>query len=72
MMDRQLNKGSRKIMNVVRSDAQFSSLLTGRFFHPWHKSCAHRTPAADCILFFLYTTPCGTILPTVVEAGKAC
>jgi hypothetical protein len=72
MMDRQLNKGSRKIMNAVRSDARFSSDWTGCFFHLRTGNCVHRTPAADCIPFFRHTTPCGAILPTVVEAGKAC
>jgi hypothetical protein len=72
MMDRQLNKGSRKIMNSGRSDARFSSDWTGTFFHLRTGNCVHQTPSAHCIPFFRLTIPCGVILPTVVEAGRAC
>ena len=74
MKDRQLNKGSRNIVNAVRSDARFSSLRKGSSFtYPRRDTCAHRTPAVDCCFQFIrHTTTRGILLPTDVEAGKAC
>lgn len=74
MMDRQLNKGSRKIVNAVRSVARFSSLRKGLSFpDPCRNACSHRTPAVDCSFQFIrHTATRGILLPTDVEAGKAC
>jgi hypothetical protein len=74
MKDRQLNKGSRKIVNAVRSDARFSSLWKGPSFTDPHRDTrAHRTPAVDCSFQFIrHTATRGILLPTDVEAGKAC
>ncbi len=74
MMDRQLNKGSRKIVNAVRFDARFSSLRKGLSFpYPRSDICEHRTPAVDCSFQFIrHTATRGILLPTDVEAGKAC
>lgn len=74
MMDRQLNKGSRKIVNAVRSDARFPSLRKSLSFTASRRdTCAHRTPAVDCSYPLIrHTAPRGIVLPTDVEAGKAC
>ncbi|HPD09621.1 MAG TPA: hypothetical protein PLN56_01280 [Methanoregulaceae archaeon] len=73
-MDRQLNKGSRKYVNAVRSDARISPLQKGSsFIDSCRKACAHRTPAVDCSIQFIRHTGSKVIfLPTDVEAGKAC
>jgi len=72
MMDRQLNKGSRKIAFAVHAGAQ--PLIHCRdtsFTIPGMSADEQKVCPVDCI-HILQTVPEGDTRPAVVEGGRAC
>gem|GEM_PF-1104134 len=74
MMDRQLNKGSRKGRERFAFRCPVIHTAERFFFCRFMQdTCAYRASAVDCSFRFIrHTGARGILLPTDVEAGKAC